>query len=471
MQTPYLIGFITATILLPLAAFSLLGLLLVLGFTPTERKVAWLIRGSIFGSLLSLLPVAYTFAESGFRSRFIPAGELFALPGYRFALGFILDTPSLSMAALTLTLAAFVARFSQSYMHQERGFSRYFALIALFTGAMLLTVFAATYDQLFIGWELVGLTSAFLIAFFHQRTGPARAGLRVFITYRISDIGLLLSAAGMHHHLAINHIPLPGELSETVVHNLSPSVLTLLALGIAIAAMGKAAQLPLGGWLPRAMEGPTPSSAIFYGGLSVHAGIYLLIRSYPIFERAPIVQGVLIATGAATFIYASIVVRTQTDAKSSLAHATMAQLGLMVVFVGFGLTRIALVHLCAHAIVRTWQLLRAPNIFREATDIHAALSATGPAPVLSRPARSLFLYRAALARFSIDSLTERYLLYPLIALGRLLENFERRLDARLCGFSEPLPVAEAPPDEAYESAEVPELTKAKPAPKNAEHRP
>lgn len=459
---------IEAVIGFPVTAFFMIGLFLILGFRPAEKWIAWLLRGSIFLSLAGLCFIAYGFFLDGFRAQFIPAGEFFSLPGYRFELGFILDIPSLTMAILTVILASFVTRFAHTYVHQEPGFGRFFALMALFTGAMLLTIFAATYDQLFIGWELVGLASAFLVAYFHNRTGPVRAGLRVFITYRVSDIGLLLAAAGMHHYISVNHIPLPGELSAANVHSLSPIVLTLLGLGIAVGAMGKAAQLPLGGWLPRAMEGPAPSSAIFYGGLSVHAGIYLLIRSYPILERGPGVKLVLIAVGAATFIYASTIVRTQTDVKSSLAHATMAQLGLMVVEVGLGFTTVALVHLCAHATLRTWQLLRAQNIFHEAAEIYAALAANGPAPALSRPAQSLFLYRLSLTRFSIDTLTERYLLYPLIGLGRVLEAFERRMEALLCGFSTE-PIQDSSEVSDTDSAEEPEAPK--PRPHEVEHRP
>lgn len=474
MQTQRFVWLIEAVIGFPLAAFAIIGFCLVLGLKLSERLMAWLVRGSMFISLIGMAPLVYAFARGGFQSHFLFVGNFFEIPGYAFDLGFIVDTPSVVTAVLTLVLSSFAARFAQTYVHQEPGFGRFFSLLSLFVGAMLFAIFAATYDQLFIGWELVGLASAFLVAYFHNRTGPVRQGLRVFITYRISDIGFLLAAAGMHHYLSLNHIPLPGELSGMLIQNLPPTVLTLLALGIVTGAMGKAAQLPLGGWLPRAMEGPAPSSAIFYGGLSVHAGIYLLIRSYPILEKASYVRGVLILAGAATFVYAALVVRVQTDVKSSFAHATMAQLGLMVVEVALGYTGIALVHLCAHCTLRTWQLLRAQNIFHEAAEIHASLAANGPAPALSHPAQSLFLYRAALARFSIDTLTERYLLYPLIAFGRVLEAFERRLDAALCAFPDAAAPLESPEGEDEDSAEAPELTGpvkiTKTRPREVEHR-
>src|SRR5690606_11759367 len=152
-------------------------------------------------------------------------------------------------------------------------------------------------------------------------------------TYRICDMGLLLGAVLVHHyaHTAQLDAALNASRWPLGTSHLGQGPATLIALSFALGAIGKSAQLPGSGWLPRAMEGPTPSSALFYGALSVHAGVYLLLRTAPLFDEAPLARAVLIAVGALSAVYATITGRTQTDAKSILAYATITQVGLMFV--------------------------------------------------------------------------------------------------------------------------------------------
>ena len=169
---------------------------------------------------------------------------------------------------------------------------------------------------MYAGWELVGLSSALLIAFFHERPEPVRNGLRAFVVYRGCDAGLLAAAVLVHHWTAraISRW-CSARARGRGAASLSGAQVTLVAAAVLIAAMGKSAQVPLSGWLPRAMEGPTPSSAIFYGALSVHAGAYLLLRIGPLLDRAPVVAALVVVVGLATALHATLVARVQTDIK------------------------------------------------------------------------------------------------------------------------------------------------------------
>src|SRR5690606_20376157 len=158
---------------------------------------------------------------------------------------------------------------------------------------------------------------------FDERDAPVKNGLRAYVIYRVFDVALLVGAVLLHHYAHTAELDAALEASRWPLGaaHLSAGAATASALCMAIAAIGKSAQLPVCGWLPRAMEGPTPSSALFYGALSVHAGVYLLLRTAPVFDAAPLASALLIAVGALTAVYATIVGRTQTDAKNVLAYA------------------------------------------------------------------------------------------------------------------------------------------------------
>jgi hypothetical protein len=221
-----------------------------------------------------------------------------------------------------------------------------------------------------------------------------------------------------------------------------------------LAAMGKSAQLPFSSWLPRAMEGPTPSSALFYGALSVHAGVYLLLRVAPLLQRSPIASGALVVVGLLTAVHATLVWRVQTDVKSSLAYGVLTQVGLMFAEVGLGFYRLALVHLVAHACLRCLQLLRAPSVLREVLSRRAALRLEKPPTVamahhlLPEGWRRRF-YRLALERFSLEVMHERWAMGPLLRAGQWLDQMERGWTGALSGWKAP---SEKAPSSAPEQA-------------------
>ena len=362
----------------------------------------------------------------------------FSVGHYSFDFVFRWDTVSLVMALGSTILSGLVVGFSVNYLHREQGVFRYFVLMLVFAAGMQWLVVAGSYEQLFLGWELVGLTSILLVAFFNERTQPVAAAIRVMIVYRLSDLGLLVGAVVMHQAA---HGTRFGSLH---LAHLTEGQATAIALLLLLAASGKAAQLPFGGWLPRAMEGPTTSSAVFYGALSVHAGIYLLIRSEPLFEQSPVASVAAVAMGGTTAFAGAMLSRVQADAKTSLAWGSMSQLGLMVAEVGLHLPTVALVHLAGHASLRGYQMLRAPSLLHDSIALRKALGA-GTLDLGSRTVPA-WLYRALRDGLFIEILLERFLVRPVLGLGHVFERLEQAWTRRVGGEDG----AKAPPDKPQE---------------------
>lgn len=437
MREAELVGLLAATVpLYPALAALLLVLLRLLIERPDERWVSRLAQGALFAAFLTSLGLAAWMIARGERAFEAHLGEWFRLGDYAFELSIALDPLALAMMLLTTSITGLIGRFSAVYLHREPGFVRFFALLSFFAAGMLLLVSGGNVDQLFVGWELVGLTSALLIGFFWTRRSPVEAGVRVYVTYRLSDLGLLIGAVLLHAFAGTSSFR--HAFAPEAAAALSGPAATITAVCFILAAMGKSAQFPFGGWLPRAMEGPTPSSALFYGALSVHAGVYLLLRAAPLLERSPLASGLLIGVGLTTALHASLVSRVQTDAKSALAYATMAQLGAMLLEIGLGLTTLAAIHLVSHAVLRAWQLLRAPSVLFEAELLRTAGLLVRREPRLVRPLPrpwAHWLYGLALDRFHLDTLDDRLLVAPVLRLGRWVDRLERRWVGVLSGWS------------------------------------
>jgi NAD(P)H-quinone oxidoreductase subunit 5 len=305
---------------------------------------------------------------------------------------------------------------------------------------MVVTSLAGTIEVLFLGWELVGLSSALLVAFFHDRAAPVRNGIRVWSVYRLSDAAFLFAAVAMHHlagggdfEALMGAGPWPeGQAALTSHQALSVGLLLL------VAAAGKSALVPFSGWLPRAMEGPTPSSAIFYGALSVHLGAFLLLRVGPLLERSLTLEVVVVTVGLLTAVFAAVTARVQSDIKTALAFASLTQVGIIVAEIGLGFRYIALIHILGHACLRTLQLLRAPTLLH---DYHTLENAIGGRlshkseawqPMLPLPARN-WCYRFALERGYFDSLLNDYVVVPFRALFQSCDALERRWTDWLSG--------------------------------------
>jgi NADH-quinone oxidoreductase subunit L len=399
-------------VLSPLLSAALVGLrILIWSSAPSERLVArtigtglaafigWLgapVRGDIeFGSWLRI-------------------GD-FVIPAV-----LLVDRLSVTIALFAAFLTALVARFSRTYLHKEPGFTRFFVLLGVFATGTQLVAMAGALELFFAGWELIGLSSAFFIGFFHERAEPVRSSIRAFATYRVSDAGLLIATVTTFELLGSARFS-----AFDAATSLPVAESTAIALLFLLSAMGKSAQLPFSGWLPRAMEGPTPSSALFYGAVSIHAGLFLLLRVWPVLDASPIARGVGVVVGLATAIYASAVVRVHTDAKGALAHATLAQVGLILAEICLGWTTLALIHLVCHAFLRLGQYLKAPNTIHDSHRLGHAHRSTG---WLERTAPGLAarVYAASLHRLRLDDRIDT-MIAPVLVLARGIDRADRWL--------------------------------------------
>jgi len=358
----------------------------------------------------------------------LPLGY-WALHGiYEFHFVILVDALAIPFLLLATGLCGVVAVFSEKYLHREPGYYRYFLLLCLFGLGDSLTILAGSIEILYASWELLGLTSALLIGFFHERTGPVRNGLHAFIIYRISDFSLALAT------VTVYHLCLTGDFRSFLGASAWPQGVSTLAVGdattvgllILVAAMGKAAQVPFCGWLPRAMEGPTPSTAIFYGALSIHAGAFLLLRCSPLLQAAPLVAHLVVVVGLVTAAWARFVGKAQTDAKCALAYASLGQVGLIFAEIGLGLRVFPVIHAVGHAVMRSHQFLRAPSMLHEIHELHSATghrhSPKGDGKV---SAYSQWRYQAMLENFYLDNLLERALILPFLAFCRMLRRADQ----------------------------------------------
>ena len=387
---------------------------------------------------------------------------------YHFAVKFEFDWLSIPLALLSFALCGTIAAFATRYLHREPGYNRFFVLFAVFLAGMVTASLADTIETLFAGWEMVGLSSALLVAFFHERPAPPRNGLRVWVVYRVSDAALLFAAVVLHQMTGGGDFDrLMGDQSwPNGRANLTEAQATVVGLLLLLAAAGKSALVPFSGWLPRAMEGPTPSSAVFYGALSVHLGAFLLLRINPLIAVSVCLAAAIVALGLLTAVYAYLVGSVQTDIKSALSFASLAQVGIIVATIGAGhwlpfLWYVALAHLLGHACMRTLQFVRAPTLLQDYRNLENAIGdrlPTPPGPVSLAPARvRTWLYRFALERGYLDAILTDYVVRPFVLLFQWFGKVEARWTAYLNGTREPVrPAAPVPPVVVSPTPEVAE---------------
>ena len=323
-----------------------------------ERTIFWVSIAIISVEMILLLLAGSLWAIGGFRPAFTHVATLFANEHYTLALEIYFDRLSAIFLTAANALTGLVFIFSKYYMHREPGFKRFFSTLFLFFMGLSLIILAGNFEVLFIGWELIGISSILLIAFYRDRFLPSRNALKVFSVYRVADAFLLVGILFAHHVFAGNFtFSEMGELASRHAADLSA-----VGLFIIVAALIKSAQYPFSYWLPRAMEGPTTSSAIFYGALSVHMGVFLLLRTYPLWEGSIGLRITVVLVGLATAIIASSITRVQSSIKSQIAYASITQIGIMFIEVAAGLHALALLHFVSNASLRTYQLLISPSV-------------------------------------------------------------------------------------------------------------
>jgi NADH:ubiquinone oxidoreductase subunit 5 (subunit L)/multisubunit Na+/H+ antiporter MnhA subunit len=317
-----------------------------------------------------------------------------------------------------------VFRFATQYMHREAGYHRFFFFLCLFAFASFLLVLSASTVTAFVAWEVAGISSWGLIAYNYRRAQAAANATRVFLLQRAGDAGFLLGLTLLLLWLGSADLFSLG----TSVAALTTMQATLVALAFLLPACIKSAQFPFTPWIFRAMEGPTPSSTLFYGAVMIHSGVILLLFLQPVFERSLPAQFLLVVIGALTALYGYIVGRSQTDIKTSLGCATVTQTGLMFVECGLGLWHLALWHLLAHAIVRCFLFLRSPSILHHAHNL----------PVAPEDTPAGWLKTASLQQFWLDPLLDWALLRPVRRLAQDLTWFENHVLDPLMGSPGPV---------------------------------
>jgi NADH-quinone oxidoreductase subunit L len=416
---------------LPVLAFITILLPRLFGHATSEHYTYSIVRVGVVGSILCAGTLGAVLLAGLGAPTVIDCGRWFVVGHDVFRVIFGLDVLGLTYGAFSLLLVALVGAFSRRYLHREQGFHRFYALLMLFAAGLALVSFAGSLDILLIGWELVGISSTLLIAFFNQRPGPVRNALRAFVTYRVCDVGLVIAIVCLHVMFgAADFVHLEGVPWLALPERAAGALTAMIGVALVFSAMGKSAQVPFSGWLPRAMEGPTPSSAIFYGALSVHLGPFLLLRCQQLVHATPALSAGLIALGLATAAHGTLVGRVQTDIKSKLAYGSVTQVGLITAEIGLGLHLIALLHMVGHAAYRTLQILRAPSLLHDRHNLeqmlghhvsHAADLDSSSNPWLTLPR----VYRHALDRGGLDALLQDRLVGALLAGLRWLDAGEQ----------------------------------------------
>lgn len=448
----------------PLLLTAVLGLCMLLRLQLSERSISRLTAIAVVTGLVASLAILVTMLVSD--SRYVPvsAGDWVRLPDdlaphvgesssthehhstpgnlaeahFHFTLKFVFDRLSVPFVVMTFVLCGVISAFASRYLHREQGFPRFFLFFSLFLTGMILSSAAGTIETLFFGWELVGLSSALLVAFFQDRRGPVQNGLRVWSIYRIADAAFLLAALTLHHLSGSGDFAgLAGQGAWPEGNAvISPDSALLVGLLLLFAAAGKSALIPFSGWLPRAMEGPTPSSAVFYGALSVHLGAFLLLRMGPLLEESLLLQALVVLLGLSTCAFAAMASRVQADIKSSLAFASLIQVSLIVTEIGFGLRYIPLIHIIGHACFRTLQLVRAPSLLKDYNSMINALGdrqCTTARIGVAAPAREARLYRFAFDRGNLDPILDEFLVRPITSAFLWSDRMERRWTNWLSG--------------------------------------
>ena len=433
-------GFIT--VLCPCALLLLLGISLLVGRPLSELVVGRWLKAMVGLSLISALAVLGIMLATGSRRELVDLGNMVEIHDvhFHFHIKFVFDRLSVPMVILSLVLCGTVGSFGLSYLHRDAGFQRFFLSFAMFLVGMTFASLASTIETLFLGWELVGLSSALLVAYFHERPSPVSNGLRVWAIYRFADAAFLAAAIALHHQtgegdfsILMGDQPWPAGTAS-----LSNGTALLVGTFLLIAAAGKSGLVPFSGWLPRAMEGPTPSSAIFYGALSVHLGAFLLLRVSPILDQSFVLSWMVIVLGLVSAIFAALAGRVQTDIKSALAFASLTQVSIIVVEIGFGFLYLALIHLIGHACMRSLQLLRAPTLLRDYKTMENAIGKSldhGSPSVIAWLGASTQrrLYRGAMERGYMDSILDQCIVNPFVGVFSTFNRWERTWTLWLAG--------------------------------------
>ena len=369
---------------LPLLGAMLVGLGLISFNHATNRlrqlNAAFIISlmGAAMGLSLSLL-----WSQIQGHAPYLYTLEWAAAGHFRLSMGFTIDHLSALMLAIVTTVAFLVMLYTDGYMAHDPGYVRFYAYLSLFGSSMLGLVVSPNLVQIYIFWELVGMCSYLLVGFWYDRKAAADACQKAFVTNRVGDFGLLLGLLGLFWATGSFEFDVIGDrLAELLqTGSISNFLAVLLAILVFLGPVAKSAQFPLHVWLPDAMEGPTPISALIHAATMVAAGVFLVARMYPMFENVPAAMNVIAFVGAFTAFMGATIAITQNDIKKGLAYSTISQLGYMVMAMGVGAYSAGLFHLMTHAYFKAMLFLGSGSV------IHGMEGVVGHDPVLAQDMR------------------------------------------------------------------------------------
>uniref|UniRef100_A0A7C3PD63 NADH-quinone oxidoreductase subunit L n=1 Tax=Oscillatoriales cyanobacterium SpSt-418 TaxID=2282169 RepID=A0A7C3PD63_9CYAN len=369
---------------LPLIGAMIVGIGLISfnKFTNSLRQVWSIFIVSIMGMTMTLAFAIFWSQYTG-HPPYTQIIEWASAGDFRLNMGYTIDHLSALMLVVVTTVAFLVMIYTDGYMAHDPSYVRFYAYLSLFSSSMLGLVISPNLVQVYIFWELVGMCSYLLIGFWYDRKPAADACQKAFVTNRVGDFGLLLGMLGLFWCTRSFDFAVIGERLENLVESgaLSGAVAALFAILVFLGPVAKSAQFPLHVWLPDAMEGPTPISALIHAATMVAAGVFLVARMFPVFENIPAAMNVIAWTGCFTaFLGASIAI-TQNDIKKGLAYSTMSQLGYMVMGLGVGAYTAGLFHLMTHAYFKAMLFLGSGSV------IHGMEGVVGHDPAYAQDMR------------------------------------------------------------------------------------
>jgi len=414
-------------ILIPLFGFALS----LFASKDSEKVISIIAVGSVGIQLILALSFVTIWLCTGHSAINIKEFVIYSNEGYEFFIDLYFDKVTVVYLLVGAFLTFLITIYSRYYLHRESGYKRFFNTLLFFYLGYNITIFSGNFETLFIGWEILGVSSFLLIAFYRDRYLPVKNALKVFSIYRIGDIGLIL-AMWLSHHLwhenitfyeLNNHVSVDLHLHEHTWIGLFTSLLIVLA------AMAKSAQFPFSSWLPRAMEGPTPSSAIFYSSLSVHIGVFILLRTFPFWEHQPVVRIVVVAIGLITAVLATFATRVQSSVKAQVAYSSIAQIGIIFIEIALGFEVLALIHFAGNAFLRSYQLLVSPSVvtylIREQFYNFEEKKVKKHSAFRQKIINTIYLM--SLKEWKLDSLLFYYLWTPMKRIGESLNFINRKM--------------------------------------------
>ena len=369
---------------LPLLGATLVGIGLI-----SYSKATNELRRLSAGFIVSLLGMAMVLSFALFWSQFqgheayTKVIEWASAGDFRLTMGYTIDHLTALMLVIVTTVAFLVMVYTDGYMAHDPGYVRFYAYLSLFSSSMLGLVVSPNLLEIYIFWELVGMCSYLLIGFWYGRKPAADACQKAFVTNRVGDFGLLLGILALFWATGSFEFDVMGERLTELVQSggLSVAIASIIAILVFLGPVAKSAQFPLHVWLPDAMEGPTPISALIHAATMVAAGVFLIARMFPVFEGLPVAMDVIAWTGAFTAFMGATIAITQNDIKKGLAYSTMSQLGYMVMAMGAGAYGAGLFHLMTHAYFKAMLFLCSGSV------IHGMEGVVGHDPVLAQDMR------------------------------------------------------------------------------------